>query len=284
MQIRLLLSSRCSGSHFLKLYIESRFPSVICSGELLEEPIFFARQSPTLSSHPEFPHFWLWYALEASARNISVAPDRRMEAFETYISKLSLMVKPKDLVIETKYESVRSLSGYRDTEYGSNDFTSFITSRQIPVLHLIRKNTLRAIVSHKVAEQAAVWHNTTDHAPDEVSPKIRLDAKGLLFDIRSAHRLTQDYQNRFAGYPGYEEVVYEDLVREISFPQTSSNLRTLAHFLDKRPTGPSQPADRVKRVASDDSTDLVENWDEVIRALRATEHAWMAQAPLLAAA
>jgi len=284
MQIRLLLSSRCSGSHFLKLYIESRFPSVICSGELLEEPIFFARQLPTLSSQPEFPHFWLWYALEASARTISVAPDRRFEAFETYIRKLSLTIKPKDLVIDTKYQSIRSLSGYCDTEYGSNDFTSFITSRQIPVLHLIRKNTLRALVSHKVAEQTAVWHRSTDRASDEVLPKVRLDAKGLPFEIRYAHRLTQDYQNRFAGYPGYEEIVYEDLMRELNFPQTNSNLRTLAHFLDKRPTGPNQATFRAKKTALEDPADFVENWDEVIRVLRATEHAWMVQAPLLAAA
>jgi hypothetical protein len=237
-----------------------------------------------LSSHPEFPKFWLWYELEAAARNISVAPDRRIEAFEAYLSKLSALVKPKDLVIDAKYNSIRSLSGYGDTEYGSHDFTSFITSRQIPVLHLIRKNTLRVVLSNQLARQTGVWHRTTERSPEEPLPKIRLNPKAVLVDIRYALKLTQDYQSRFAGYPGYEEIVYEDLVRERGFPQTGANLRTLAHFLDKKPSGPSLAAIPFKKTTPEDPSEVVENWDEVIRTLRATEFGWMAQTPLLAAA
>jgi len=284
MRVRLLLSTQRSGSHFLKSYVESRFPSVICSGEVLEEPIAFARQLPTLSTHPEFPNFWLWYELEAAARSISVAPDRRIEAFAAYLSKLSALARPKDLVVDAKYNSIRSLSGYSDTDHGSQDFTTFITSRQIPVLHLIRKNTLRLIISNALARQTGIWHRTKERGAEETLPRIRLQAKELPAEIRYALKLTQDYQTRFAGYPGYEEIVYEDLVRERNFPQTSANLRTLAHFLGKKPNGSSHAAIRFKKTTPDDPSDVVENWDEVIRALRATDFAWMARAPLLAAA
>jgi LPS sulfotransferase NodH len=284
MSVRLLLSTQRSGSHFLKAYIESRFPSVICSGELLEEPIAFARQRPSLSTHPEFPKFWLWYELEAAARNISVAPDRKIEAFAEYLSKLSAMVTPKDLVVDIKYNSIRSLSGYWDTEFGSSDFTSFITSRQIPVLHLIRKNILRVIVSNQLARQTGIWHRMEERPPDELLPKVRLNPASVLDEIRYGQRLTQDYQNRFAGYPGYEEIAYEELVREQDFPQTGAQLRTVAHFLDKKPAGPSQAALPFKRTTPEDPSEVVENWHEIVRILRGTEHGWMAQAPLLAAA
>ena len=201
MRVRLLLSTQRSGSHFLKSYVESRFPSVICSGEVLEEPIAFARQLPTLSTHPEFPNFWLWYELEAAARSISVAPDRRIEAFAAYLSKLSALARPKDLVVDAKYNSIRSLSGYSDTDHGSQDFTTFITSRQIPVLHLIRKNTLRLIISNALARQTGIWHRTKERSPDELLPKIRLNPGNVLSYIQYAHELTQDYQGLSADTP-----------------------------------------------------------------------------------
>ncbi len=102
MSVRLLLSTQRSGSHLLKALIEARFPAVVCSGEVLDEPVAFAHQLPALATAPEFPHFWLWYELEAAARSISVAPDRRIEAFDAYLSKLHTLVKPKDVLVEVK--------------------------------------------------------------------------------------------------------------------------------------------------------------------------------------
>jgi len=284
MKVRLLLSTQRSGSHLLKSFIESRFPTVICSGELLEEPVAFARQFPTLSSHPEFPHFWLWYELEAAARAISVAPDKRIEAFEAYLSKLYALVQPRDLVIDAKYNSIRSLSGYWDTDSGSNDFTSFIISRKIPVLHLIRKNILRVIVSKKLAELTGIWHRTKERSADELLPKVWLDPHGVVVDIRYALQLTQDYRNRLSGYPDYEEIVYEDFIRTQNFPHPGSHLRTLVHFLGRRAGATGDGSLPFKKTTPDDPSEVVENWDDVLRAVRATEYAWMAQTPLLAAA
>jgi len=284
MYVRLLLSTQRSGSHFIKSYIESRFPSVICSGEVLEEPIAFARQAPALSTHKDFPKFWLWYEIEAAARSISVAPDRRIEAFEDYLIKASALVKPRDLLIDVKYNSIRSLSGYLDTECGSLDFTSFIISRQIPVLHLIRKNTLRIIISNTLAQKTGIWHRNKERSADEPLPKIRFQPKVVLNDIRYLQKVTKDYQNCFSGYTGYEEIVYEDVVLEQAQPQTGSNLRTLAHFLDKKPAAPSPDSIPFKKTTPEDPSEVVENWDEVCRLLRGTEHGWMVETPLLAAA
>jgi LPS sulfotransferase NodH len=283
MKVRLLLSTQRSGSHFLKSFVESRFPSVICSGEVLEEPVAFARQLPALSSHPEFPHFWLWYASEAAARSISVAPDRRIEAFELYLTKLTALASPKDVVVDAKYNSIRSLSGYWDTDHGSNDFVSFITGHQIPVLHLIRKNILRVIISHKLAQQTGIWHRSKERPQDELLPKIRLNPGNVLSYIQYAHELTQNYQGLFSGCPNYEEIAYEDLVRERDYPHTGPNLRTVAHFLGKKAAASNQ-ATLPFKTTPEDPSEVVENWDEVHRTLRGTEYGWMVQAPFLAAA
>ena len=284
MNVRLLLSTQRSGSHFLKSYIESHFSGVVCSGEILREPGELARKYPALPNLPEFPHFWPWYEARAAGGKISVAPDKRLEAFESYLSELSAAVNPSDLVIDAKYNSLRSLGGYWDTDYGSHDFTSFITSRNIPVLHLIRKNILKVIVSNKLALQTGVWHRSEERSPNEPLPKIRLNPKNVLFEIRYAFKLTQDYQNRFSGYANYDEIVYEDFVREQNFSEPGMHARVVGLFLDKTPGIPVETALPFKKTTPEDPSEVVENWQEVIRLVRTTEHGWMTDTPFLAAA
>lgn len=284
MKVRFLLSTQRSGSHFLKSFIETHFANVICSGETLENPFSPAHQAPTLSTHPEVLHFWPWYKREAADGNISGAPEKRIEAFEVYLTKLAALTAPRDLVIDTKYNSIRALSGCKDTEYGPEDFISFLTSRKIPVLHLIRKNILRTIISYKLARDTGVWHRTVERSSDEPLPKIRLNPKGVLLEIRYGIKLIQEYQSRFSGYPGYGEIIYEEFIQEQKYSEPGRNSRILARFLDKMPLVPSQKTLPFKKTTPEDPSEVVENWDEVAGLLQGTNHAWMAQTPLLAAA
>jgi hypothetical protein len=184
-----------------------------------------------------------------------------------------------------KYRSLRALSGYGDFDDDSDEFTSFVTSRQIPVLHLIRKNDLHGLISRKWAAEVRGWTAAKGSASGEVArKKIRLNSSDVLTDLQNAQRLTQDYQTRFAGYPGYEELFYEDLAREQKNFGCGVSLRTLSHFLGRRPgTTADGPLPWVSSLPEDLST-LVENWDEVRRALRGTEFGWTVETPLLVAA
>jgi hypothetical protein len=284
MSVKLLLSSRRSGSHFLKSFIEAHFLRVICSGEILSESGPLTYQHPALSNQPEFPHFWSWYESEALAGKISVAPSKRIEAFESYLAKLSEQVGSNDLVIDIKYDSVRSLSGYLDSDYGSHDFTSFITSRKIPVVHLIRENILKVIISHKLAAQTGIWHRTKDRSPDEALPKIRLNPKSVISEIGYCLKLAEDYRSRFNGYADYHEVIYEDLVEEQHSLETGGNVRTLGRFLGRKPIDSSHAPLPFKKTTPDDPSEVVENWNEVSRTLQSTEYGWMVLNPYLAAA
>jgi hypothetical protein len=281
---RLLLSTQRAGSYFLKSLIESRFSTVACTGEVLEEPVAFARQFPALASHPEIPLFWLWYELQAASRGISVAPGRRLEAFEIYLSQLEAAAKPKNLLVDVKYNTIRALGGYWDTENGSGDFASFVISRQIPVLHLIRKNILRILISQELAKKTNVWLRTKERTDDELLPKIQLNPKTILAEIQSLHRLTADYKTWFANHPGYQEIVYEDIVGELERGQNGASIRALGQFFSKKASSVNLSAIPCKKIAPEDPSEIVENWDEVLRALHYTEHGWMAQSPMLKAA
>jgi len=276
-------STQCSGSHFLKSYIESHFAGVVCSGEILREPGELARKYPALPTQPEFPHFWPWYEAQAAAGKISVAPDRRLEAFANYLSELSAAVDPGDLVIDAKYNSLVSQRllrhglrltrfhfVYHQPEYSGVAFDS--------------QNILKAIVSTKLALEIGAGHHSQQRSPGERLPSIRLNPKNVLFEIRYAFKLTQDYQNRFSGYANYDEVVYEDFVREQNYPEPGIYSRVLALFLDKTPAAAVQTPLPFKKTTPEDPSEVVENWQDVIRLVRTTEHGWMTDAPLLAAA
>ena len=261
MKVRLLLSTQRSGSRLVKSIVETRFPAVLCSGAVLDEPVAFVHQPPALATQPEFPHFWLWYAQQASARAVSVAPDRRMEAFAAYVSQLASLAKPRDILLDLKLNTLRALSGYGDTDHGSSDFADFVIGNQLPVLHLIRKNTLRLLVSRQLAREPIA--------------KLHLNSKTLLADIDQAHRLTHDYQTLFRAHAGYEEIAYEDC---------ATHLRALGHFLHKKSAPAVHAPFALKTRLPEDLSAVVENWSDVLRVLRGTPHAWMAEAQLLAAA
>jgi LPS sulfotransferase NodH len=282
MQVRLLISRQRSGSHFVKSFIESRFSGVVCSGEVLEKP--FDTQPPVLPAHPEIPRFWAWYAREAAAGRIATAPDERIAAFEFYLKNLIWKTKPGELVVDAKYNSIRSLSGYEDTDHGSADFTAFIRREQIPVLHLIRSNVLKTLVSHELARQTGIWQRTSERASSEILPKIKLDAEVLIHAITQAERLTRDYREHFCGHPGYEEVIYEDLVRAVTNTHSTPSLDAIGRFLGRKPLASVQCGIWCKKTTPDDPAEVVANWDEIVRVLRNTKYAWMTESDLLAAA
>ena len=132
--------------------------------------------------------------------------------------------------------------------------------------------------------QTGVWHRTDERLSYDALPKIRLNPKNVLFEIKYSLKLTQDYQNRFAGYSRYEEIVYEDFLREQNSSLPGEQARSLARFLVKKPIESMPGSIALQKTTPDDPSYVVENWDEMVRVLRATEYGWMVQTPLLAAA
>jgi hypothetical protein len=221
---------------------------------------------------------------EVSSRNISAAPGKRIAAFESYLTKLAWLTEPSDLLIDIKYNCIRSLSGYEDTDHGSTDFTTFIKNKKLPVLHLIRRNILRTLISHALARETGVWHRVKEKAPTELLPPIHLNPEKTLAAIRHADRLTRDYQEHFCDYDLYEEVVYEELVRDEESRQAGESLRTLSQFLGREPHASEPSAIWCKKTTPSDPSEVVGNWKEIVHLLDATEYGWMVENPLRAAA
>jgi hypothetical protein len=284
MKIRLLLSTQRSGSHFLKSLLEAHFSGVVCSGEILNKPAVVDAKRISARPNAEVPYFWTWYEAEVIAGRLSLAPDQKMAAFEKYLDVLAPADATDDLVLDVKYNTIRTLSGYWDSEYGSGDFVSFISNRKMPVLHLVRRNLFRLYISDLLAQQTGIWHRYAERSQDEPLPRLRIDFRSLLVHMRYWMSVTEDYRRRLKGQPGYLEIGYEDLVAERESGSFGPSFGTLGSFLEKSPTRTQPVPLRFKKTTPEDPAQVVENWDEICRMLRKTEYGWMAETPFQAAA
>jgi len=283
MKIKVLLSTQRSGSHFLKSFIESSFKNHRCTYEVLQEPTATVETLFTAGAAvgPQSQNFWRWYEKEVLAGKISVNPDQRMEAFYTYLQELLAAFSPRQMLVDIKYNSVHSLSGYWDTDSGSDDFCALLLRHEIPVLHLIRRNALRALISHKLAKSTGIFHRYQERSADEPLAKIRLDPASLVKEVNEIVQLRKDYQSRLSSVPGSAEIIYEDFLEELNSPEPGFNLQTLADFCGGSLDWPYAQNLPFKKTTPEDPVEVVVNWMEVVEAIGNTEHAWMLSRPTI---
>jgi LPS sulfotransferase NodH len=77
----------------------------------------------------------------------------------------------------------------------------------VRIIHLIRKNTLKLIVSREVARKRGIYFSTKALQP----VKVTLDPNSIATEIQKATDAVEHYRNRIAAFPVLE-VFYEEFV------------------------------------------------------------------------
>lgn len=126
----------------------------------------------------------------------------------------------------------------------------------VSVVHLIRHNALKVIVSRKVAKERGVYLSTEPLRPI----KIELDTGKLISEIKKLHMLVQMYQESFYGLP-YMEVTYEDVMSDYD-----GEFGRILEFLGVR-DNEELDCDLVK-TGGGSLADVVTNFDDVSVALK----------------
>lgn len=130
----------------------------------------------------------------------------------------------------------------------------------VRVIHLIRQNLLKVIVSRKVAKERGVYHSTKTLAP----LRIRVDCRKLIPLLREVESQIDSYGKAFA-YRSYIEVSYESLVAN----QAEESERIL-RFLDLNAMEPL--VSNLKKVNPSSLYEVVENYQEMRDTLRGTTY------------
>jgi LPS sulfotransferase NodH len=139
---------------------------------------------------------------------------------------------------------------------------SWIKQNDIKIIHLIRINLLKRLVSHKIANARNLLHSTQAVEPI----KIRIDPTELVNDFRRRQSRFEKYEKRFSEdfKVPFLEVAYESLVEDFD-----SEIHKVLEFLgvDKLITLTSE----FVKVNPDSLEDIIENYNEVKQVLINTE-------------
>lgn len=131
------------------------------------------------------------------------------------------------------------------------EVASWCEANDVRVVHLIRENFLKIIVSGKIAKQRGVYHST--RRLDAI--KVRIDPRAIISQLEKIEAQVNMYRQIFS-YGSYLEVNYEILVAN-----TADEAKRLLRFLDVETDEPL--TSDLKKINPNSLADLVENYNDV---------------------
>jgi hypothetical protein len=139
---------------------------------------------------------------------------------------------------------------------------SWIKQTDLNIIHLIRNNLLKRLVSHKIANIRNLCHSTQSVEPI----KVHIAPETLIDDFRRRQKRFAKYTNRFKNTfkVPFLEVLYESLVADFN-----SEIQKVLKFLEIDTL--KQLTSALVKVNPDSLEDIIENYNEVKQTLINTE-------------
>ena len=137
----------------------------------------------------------------------------------------------------------------------NNMLTNLMQERDFHVIHLIRQNFLKIVLSRETARARSQYHL----APGEEakSIKVRLDTETLIPDLNVIQKEVDAHREIFKS-GRYMEVHYENLISN-----KDQVTKSIIEFLGLGEEGISKMEFPLKKINSENLQDLIENFDEV---------------------
>ena len=134
----------------------------------------------------------------------------------------------------------------------------WLSGERIRIIHLVRENSLKQLISSQVAKKRKVWFSDKQHEPTT----INLDVAALTPFLARIEQMNAGIQNRFSGQE-YTRVTYEEFC---SAPGELAG--KMCEYLEV--PGASLEMPTLKKLNPMNISDIVENYDDVKTALSGT--------------
>jgi len=229
-----ILSTQRSGSAFMVTSLTSH-PDIHCYREVF------------LPTNPK-PETYRTYRLQSLPRKMAHLFQRK-QLIDNYLTSLYADDQVKALGFKFMYSQAEKLP----------DVVTWLKDHEVRVIHLIRVNTLKKIVSGETAKTRKLYHSTK---PVEAI-KVRINTRKLKRTLAYVSHQIETYRTAFKDNP-YLELTYESFVAN-----REQETQRLLEFLHIEPQI-SLTTDLVK-INPDSLETLIENYDEVARTLSGTE-------------
>ncbi len=243
-------ASMRTGSRWLVELLDSHPGAAVYSEAFLAN----GEGSMTSSGGP-FPYFVTYLAARRVRRPLVLQRVRYLRAFFRHVP-------------DVRAVGFKLMYGQAERNPGVLHYSAL---RRIRTIHVVRRNALRAVVSHRVAVESGSFHPRRGDAVRQV--RITLDVATLADELGRREASVQGARYRLARLRlPVLEVSYEGLVDE-----RDATLASILEFLGLDP--PPLPLETTLTRAVTSLGDVVANFDAVRDALSATPFAWMADEP-----
>jgi hypothetical protein len=222
-------------------------------------------------------HRFYSYVLEKiKENNAFVHPLKHGALFEEFIALLHAVAKSKPLVLDVKYSAFTLIPTDSSQSNTVNFLIQYIKKNKSNVVHIIRKNKLRVIISEAIAMNTGRWScvKSEQLVPKEkkyisyISPTVVLN-KIQLFERQDAAMaaMLQNYDKAYT-------IFYEEMFASPGkFSKKSLDIASAClekEIIDTTPEYLLQNPEPTK--------ELLGNFDEVAQTLSTTPYAWMLDA------
>lgn len=234
----IVLSTQRTGSHLLRNVIGSH-PAFVHAGEAL---------IPETSKPGSFDLF-------VASQTQGHVPTQLWQGYLDYL----LGQKPSARYVGflVKYEHVARIMGL--------DLTSDPFFREVRIIHLVRKNTLRMIASHHLAVARGV-HVSTSKIDHEIN-SAEIPAGDALSQLRKKAMLVETFRQTLRSRPKTCEIAYEEIMNgEVVSEELAARL---CEFFDVDDQFTRRPS--TVKLGPDRLRDMISNYDAVSAALRGSE-------------
>jgi len=143
------------------------------------------------------------------------------------------------------------------------------TRPDVFILHLIRENALKLLISRMVAKKTGEYQFARKKGP---RPKVYLDPAKTVFELNRIMDLREKMRKKFSGNP-YLEITYERFFSE--YPVESEKVFAFLGL----PRAEMEFPTFLKKLNPSSLEKLVENYNEIATALRGTYYEQFLQTP-----
>jgi hypothetical protein len=258
-QFTILLARQRSGTNALSSVLGTN-PEIFCFDEVfrLDDLI---RPDP-LQIRGNYFTFLEEYAAGDVTRTF---PDRHAQVFADYLAHLAALARTRLIVMDVKYNSTHHISGVW-RPIAQPTLFDYIKSSRVAVLHLVRRNYLRGLLSHLKAWESKRYYIFDGAAPPDV--RIPVPLPWALHEMERWRSEDDSVAAAFDDYPFYKRVEYSTLFPDPSGSIPAAALADLRAWFDV-PDAFANRASLTKQ-SSLPLAETIENMDEVVSALRGT--------------
>ena len=242
-----------SGTTVLKEMLGTH-PAIVVAGEIFNEV--------------NDDSYWAYLLEEVRRKPDVILPSRSIETFQAYMALVmqrSIQYKPQAriVVLDVKYSHSHFVyDAWREDMSALPKVFFLMREKGWLVIDLHRRDLLALVVSNLVAIKSGIYHSTSLDAGAEYKPKVWVDPRELRWSMGIRERSFQRMSDHFEGYPGYLNLIYEEMFDDHADGRFSDKVLDQVSELLAVPNE-FDAAPQLRKLLTGDIYDYIENAQEV---------------------